>query len=150
VFGTALFAVIALLSGAPPASACEATAVHGPAVRAGPFRGYIVPRYDIVEGRFRLHVGPYRDREEGLSQKIPWFVPARYGPARRLTVTWRQLDGGGRFRLRLRGAPDAPGHRSRWVYPSSFSPRREGCWRLRFVSGKAQGRLTVLVAGRGR
>jgi hypothetical protein len=146
---TVLAVVVATLAGAPAAVACEATPVDGRSVRAGHFRGYIVPRYDVVDGRFRLHVGDFRDRDAGLTQKIPWFVPARHNPTARLTIWWRRLDGDGRFRVRLQGAPDAPSHRNRWVYPSGFSPPREGCWRLRFRSGEARGRLTVLVRGRG-
>jgi hypothetical protein len=131
---------------APAAAACDATPVRDGAVRAGPFKGLIVPEHDVVDGRFRLHVGAYRDRETGLSQKIPWFVPRRVGPTERLTVRWRQLDGSGRFTSRLQGAGPA---RGRQVFPSSFSPPRAGCWRLRFRSGDARGSLTVLVKDRG-
>jgi hypothetical protein len=59
-------------------AACLATPVHGNVVRAGPFVGYVVPLYDVVNGRFRLHVGEYRNPATGLSQKIPWFIPRRY------------------------------------------------------------------------
>jgi hypothetical protein len=129
-------------------AACLATPVHGDVVRAGPFSGYVVPQYDVINGRFRLHVGGYRDPATGLSQKIPWFVPQSYPVGGSLTVSGRRLDAnGGSFKtvLHQSWSPNSPG---RWVYPSSFSPPRAGCWRLKFASGYVRGTLTVLVANR--
>jgi hypothetical protein len=126
-------------------AACLATPVHGDVVRAGPFVGYVVPQYDVINGRFRLHVGGYRDPATGLSQKIPWFVPQGYPVHGSLTVTGRRMGAsGGRFKTVLwqSWSENSPG---RLVYPSIFSPPRAGCWRLKFASGRVQGTLTVLV-----
>jgi hypothetical protein len=143
----AWLAALTVLGLPAAAQACDATPVRGGAVKAGPFKGLVVPEHDVVDGGFRLHVGAYRDREAGLSQKIPWIVPRRFGPGQRLTVRWRRLDGNGRFTVRLRGV--SPSSERRQVFPSSFSPPQEGCWRLRFRSGDARGSLTVLVRDRG-
>src|ERR1041385_1608853 len=80
------------LTAATARAACPATPVHGSVVRAGAFTGYVTPAYDVVQGRFRLHVGEYRDRATGLSQKIPWFVPLRYRVSDWLVVRGRRLD----------------------------------------------------------
>jgi hypothetical protein len=128
-----------------PPPGCAATRVHGEAVRAGPFTGYIVPDYDVVDGRFRLRVGTYRDRETGLSQKIPWFSRAGAPVARRLRVRGTRLGPDTRhFTQVLRRAVNG-GSRGRSVFPSVLNPPAEGCWRLRLTSGRATGRLTVLV-----
>jgi hypothetical protein len=71
VIGAAAFVSTADGSGR---SQCAATPVRGNVVKAGVFTGYIAPRYDVVGGRFRLHVGEYRDSAIGLSQKIPWYA----------------------------------------------------------------------------
>jgi hypothetical protein len=127
---------------------CLATPVHADTVRAGSFVGYIVPQYDVVNGRLRLHVGKYRDRATGLSQKIPWFIPRRYPVRASVVVVGRRLGRvGGRFKDVLHQA-GSPGDSDRWVFPSSFSPPRAGCWRLTFRSGLVTGRLTVLVSNR--
>jgi hypothetical protein len=129
-------------------AACLATPVHGNTVRAGPFVGYIVPQYDVVNGRFRLHVGEYRDRATGLSQKIPWFIPRRYPVRASVVVVGRRLGSvRGRFRDVLHQAA-SPTDSEMWVFPSSFSPPRAGCWRLTFHSGRVTGKLTVLVSNR--
>jgi hypothetical protein len=141
-----LAAVAAVLVAAASTPDCAATRVHGETVRAGPFVGNIVPRYDVVGGRFRLHVDGMRDADTGLSQKIPWWVSRRVHVTRRLVISGRRLDGSGRFRVLLRRVPGDPGH---WVYPSNLSPPHAGCWRLRFHSGRVRARLTVLVLGRG-
>jgi hypothetical protein len=128
----------------PPAG-CAATRVHGEVVRAGPFTGSIVPDYDVVDGRLRLRVGGYRDRETGLSQKIPWFSRAGAPVGRRLRIRGTRLGPDTRhFTQNLRRAVNG-GSRGRSVYPSIVTPPAEGCWRLRFSSGRATGRLTVLV-----
>jgi hypothetical protein len=116
-------------------------------VKVGPFRGMIVPQYDVVDGRFRLHVGGHRDKATGLSQKIPWFVPMRAGSRPRLLVTGTRLSPSRRtFRQRLRRA-EFPGQdqERRYVYPSNISPPAEGCWRLRFQSGTIDAHVIVLV-----
>jgi hypothetical protein len=69
------------------ATAGTATEVHGNAVRPRPLNGVIVPEYDVLDGRFRFRVGTYRDRNAGLSQKLPWCLRsgASAGPWLRLT-----------------------------------------------------------------
>jgi hypothetical protein len=136
--------MVALLASA----ACLATPVHGDVVRAGPFVGYIVPQYDVVNSRFRLHVGEYRNPATGLSQKIPWFIPRRYPVRGSLVVVWRRL---GSVRVRFRTVLHqtwSPSNPKRWVFPSSFSPPNAGCWRLTFQSGRVTGELTALVSNR--
>jgi hypothetical protein len=125
---------------------CLAAPVHGDRVRAGPFVGGIVPRYDVVEGRFRLHVGGYRV-PGSLSQKIPWFAPRGAHVSNFLVVVGRRLDRPGSFRQRFTRAysPDTP---EAVVFPSNLAPPRAGCWRLTFMSGRLVGSLTVLVSNR--
>jgi hypothetical protein len=122
---------------------CLAAPVEGDRVHAGPFSGLIMPEYDVVDGRFRLHVGPYRDRAAGFSQKIPWSLPEKYSVGERLTVVGRRLaPPGGTFTDYLQeGGTDSVG---RW-YPSAFSPPKAGCWRLTFKTGRTTGSLIVLV-----
>ena len=118
---------------------CPATRVDGQRVWAGPFWGLIVRRYDVVNGRFRLHVGQYRDRATGLSQKIPWRVSGEADVGRRLDIRARRLPPRSprRFHQRL--------HNAGGIFPSIIKPPAEGCWRLRFTSGSARGKLIVLV-----
>jgi hypothetical protein len=107
----------------------------------------ITRQYDVVDGRFRLHVGGYRDKAIGLTQKIPWFVPMRAGTVRRLLVTGTRLSPSRRtFRqgLARAGYPGQEQER-RYVYPSNISPPAAGCWRLRFQSGRVDARVVVLV-----
>jgi hypothetical protein len=135
-----------LLAALLASAACLATPVHGNVVRAGPFVGYIVPQYDVVNGRFRLHVGDYRNSATGLSQKIPWYIPRRYPVRRSVVVVGRRLGPvKGWFRNLLYGAW-SPSDPNRRVFPSSFSPPSAGCWRLTFQSGSVTGKLTVLVS----
>jgi hypothetical protein len=49
-------------------AACLATPVHGGVVKAGPFVGRVAPGYDVVGGRLRLHVGPWRVRRGLIRQ----------------------------------------------------------------------------------
>jgi hypothetical protein len=125
--------------------ACSATRVQGSVVRAGPFIGRIAPAYDVLDGRFRLRVGEYRDRATGLSQKIPWFVQRGARVGRSLLIVGERVGPSPRtFRQRLRRTEDSAGQ---GVFPSIIAPPAEGCWRLRFTSGKTTAHLTVLVAG---
>jgi hypothetical protein len=126
------------------AFACQATQVRGDYVHAGPFAGGIDRDYDIVNGGFRLHVGPWRNRSIGLTQKIPWFLPGKYRVGVYLVVRGRRLaPTRGAFTVRLpeAGGPDPKQH----VFPSTLSPPGAGCWRLTFQTGLVQGRLTVRV-----
>jgi len=127
---------------------CPATRVEGDSVRAGQFLGFIAPEYDVVNGRFRLHVGAYRDKETGLSQKIPWWITRRADVGRRLRIDARRLPPRSRrrFHQELRRTHGV-GDRRRWVFPSIIEPPAEGCWRLRFKSGTTVGGLIVLVRG---
>ena len=129
-------------------SQCAAQPVRGNVVKAGVFTGYISQQYDVVGGRFRLHVGDYRNRATGLSQKIPWFAPTDSGVNGDLLVTWTRLDPLPSRRFTVR-APTGGIYPQGYVYPTSFSPPSAGCWRLTFRSGSVTARLTVLVRGRG-
>jgi hypothetical protein len=124
---------------------CLATRVDGAKVHAGPFTGLIDPDYDVVDGRFRLHVGVYRDRGTGLYQKVLWSLPLSYrvGPA--LVVHGRRLaPPRGTFTQRLAeaGSPSTP---DKHYFPSTMRPPRAGCWRLSFTTGVVRGYLTVRV-----
>jgi hypothetical protein len=122
---------------------CLATPVRGDYVHAGPFAGGIDPDYDILKGRFRLHVGPWRNRSIGLTQKIPWFLPGKYRVGVYLIVRGRRLaPAGGSFTVRL---PEGGTEPSQHVFPSTLSPPKAGCWRLSFRTRLVQGRLTVRV-----
>jgi heat shock protein HslJ len=122
----------------------RATRVDGSKVRAGPFVGLIYPEYDVVNGRFRLHVGPHRDRTAGLSQKILWRVSRQADVGRRLRIRGRRLPplSPRTFRQKLRRAG---GDENQWNFPSIIRPPAEGCWRLRFTSGSTTRSLVVLV-----
>jgi hypothetical protein len=123
---------------------CPATRVDGAKVRAGPFVGLIAPEYDVLNGRFRLRVGAYRDRTTGLSQKILWSISRPADVGRRLRIDARRLPPLSlrKFRQKLRRAG---GDKKRWFFPSIIKPPAEGCWRLRFRSGTTAGSLIVLV-----
>ena len=136
-------ALLALLASA----ACLATPVQGNKVKAGPFTGVVMPQYDVVQGRFRLHVGPYRDRVTGLSQKIGWVVPVRYRVGGWLTVTGRRLNPSRQTFWQKFEEAYSPDFHDGWVFPSDITPPSAGCWRLTLSSGNATGTLTVLVRG---
>ena len=125
---------------------CLAKTVDGDKVRAGPFTGFIAPQYDVVDGRFRLHVGGFRDRATGLSQKIPWYLPHSYRVGTFLFVHGQRLSPpGAAFTQRLAegGSPDPAQH----VFPSILRPPSAGCWRLSFRTRYVRGYLVVRVDG---
>src|SRR5690349_2550708 len=94
--------VVLLLAVADAGAACRATPVRGNYVHAGPFSGAVSRPYDVLDGRFRLRPGPYRDRETGLSQKLPWFISRKHEIGQRLTIVGRRLGNRrGRFVMRL-------------------------------------------------
>jgi hypothetical protein len=126
---------------------CPAARVDGNKVHARPFTGVIDPRYDVVDGRFRLHVGAYRNRATGLSQKIAWLLPEKYDAGEALAVVGRSLT------LRRRTFRDTfqnvGVYEGNYAFPSALEPPSAGCWRLTFKTGRATGSLVVLVRGRG-
>lgn len=101
---------------------------------------------DVLNGRFRLRVGGYRDKQRGLTQKIPWPVSRRAAVGRRLRIDAKRLppQTPRTFHQKLRRT-SALGDRKRWFFPSIIRPPAEGCWRLRFRSGRTTGRLVVVV-----
>lgn len=141
MFGPALAALAAATCLATPVSA------DGTRVKAGPFVGYTVPDYDVVNGRFSLRVGGMRT--ETLSSKIPWFVPRRYRVGGELVVTGTRVTRPARFVQRFYKA-FSPANPARHTFPSIIDPPATGCWRLTFRSGRATGSLVVLVRPRVR
>lgn len=135
--------VYASATGATLSSAeCPAALVRNGKVKAGPFTGHITPRYDVVDGRFRLHVGPYRDRTTGLSQKIPWYISPEFRAGNSLVVTGTRLvPAPARTFKQTFAAAGGRGH----IFPSTISPPSAGCWHLKFLSPPVHGSLTVLV-----
>jgi hypothetical protein len=127
-------------------AACLATPVQGDVVRAGPFTGGISRQYDVVDGRFRLHVGDYRDEVTGLSQKIPWFVPRRSRVGGSVLVVGRRLGSTRRIFKDVLHEAWSPSDPDQRVFPSSFSPPSAGCLRLTFTSRRVKATLTVLVS----
>ena len=123
---------------------CPATRVDGQHVHAGRFTGAISPDYDVLNGRFRLRVGQYRDLKTGLTQKILWSVSRQAKVGARMRIEARRLPplSSRTFRMTLR-ATSATG--ARWFFPSIVRPPAEGCWRLRLTSGTTTGSLIVLV-----
>jgi hypothetical protein len=125
---------------------CVATRVDGLYVRAGRFTGAITPEYDVLNGRVRLRVGGYRDKTTGLTQKIPRSVSRRADVGKRLRFDAKRLPPltPQTFHQKLRRT-SALGDRERWFFPSIIRPPADGCWRLRFRSGRTSGSLTVVV-----
>jgi hypothetical protein len=142
-----LIGTVAVVSGSPleASAACRATPVRGDTVRAGPFTGYITRPYDVLDGRFRLRVGKYRDESSGLTQKIPWFAPARSSIGRTLTLTAVRLGPRPRRYKLTRRRADSSDSPNKYVFPSIVAPPAEGCWRVTLTSGRTTARLTVLV-----
>lgn len=139
-----LLVVASSIASAAASEECLANPVRNGKVKVGPFVGLIAPEYDVVNGRFRLHVGFYRDRTTGLSQKIPWFVAfddrARVGNT--LIVTGKRLfpAPARTFKQKFYGAGGGNAG-----FPTNISPPASGCWRLTFKSGRVSPSLTVLV-----
>jgi hypothetical protein len=131
-------------SGRRIAAACIVSPVGGSTVHAGVISGGIAADYDVVDGRFRLHVGPYRDVERGLTQKILWWLPQSYRVGARLVVRGHTLSGRKRTvtqRFWEAGTSDS----TRRYFPSIVSPPSAGCWRLTLQTGKVRNALTVRV-----
>jgi hypothetical protein len=132
-------------SGKPVARTCPASPVDGEQVHAGVITGGIDPYTDVVDGRFRLHVGEYRDVASGIFQKILWWVPsARKGIGGQLVIRGRTLYGRNRTfvqKFQYAGTEDQT-NRS---FPSTIVPPSAGCWRLTLTTGKLRNALTVRV-----
>jgi hypothetical protein len=132
-------------SGKEQARTCPASPVDGNYVKAGVIWGGITPGTDVAEGRFRLHVGKYRD--EGLFQKILWSVPASRRAGGQLVVRGRTLFGHERTfvqRFPQAGTED----QARRYYPSTIIPPSAGCWRLTLTTGRLRNALVVRVIPR--
>ena len=127
--------------------ACAARWVDGGSARARWLTGLIVPRYDVIDGRFRLHVGTYRDCGTGLSQKIPWFARSGAPVGRSLRLTATRLGPRRRTFSHVFRRPGDGTRGVRSVYPSMIAPPARGCWRLEFTSGRSRATLTALVRG---
>jgi hypothetical protein len=126
---------------------CLATPVHTlpnsglVVVRSGPITGGITASYDVVGGRFSLHVGPWRVKDS-LTQKIPWFVRdvAHAGPTLELTAVRLAPLPARTFRQTFTAA-SSPSD----VYPSIISPPSAGCWRLTMRTGSITVAFVALV-----
>jgi hypothetical protein len=113
---------VSLVAALLASATCLATPVHGDAVRAGPFTGYVVPQYDVVNGRFRLHVGAYRNRAAGLSQKIPWFVPRSVPVKGSLVVVGRRLGSVKRSFKDVLQQTSSSNNPHQWGFPVELQP----------------------------
>jgi hypothetical protein len=110
-------------------------------VRSGPITGYLVKQYDVVRGRFSLHVGGERVKG-GLSQKIPWWVREGSGAGPEIVLTGTRLSPlpAQTFRQVFRAAMSPTD-----VYPSNIEPPSAGCWRLTMRTGRITVRFVALV-----
>jgi hypothetical protein len=151
--GTVALGVFALAgtagsSSTTPASSCRSKYIGASNwVRAGHFKGAITREYDVVNGRFRLRVGGYRNRATGLTQKILWAIASKYPVRGELVVRGKRMHSKRRFtqRLPMAGSDDP----SQNYFPSIIAPPAQGCWKLTFRSGHVVGRLRVWVHGHG-
>jgi hypothetical protein len=151
--GCLLLAALALVLGGTASSlgahgtggaACVASPVDGSVVHAGVITGGIDPYTDVVDGRFRLRVGPWRDRATGLTQKILWWAPSSRRAGGVLVVRGRTILGRKKTfvqRLFEAGTED----QSRRYYPSIIKPPSAGCWRLTLKTGRLRNALTARV-----
>ncbi len=133
-------------SGKPVARSCPASPVDGTVVHAGVITAGIDPDTDVVDGRFRLHVGEYRDLARGIFQKVLWWAPSNRRVGGELVVRGRTLFGRKRTflqRLNRAYADDT----TRAFYPSTIVPPSAGCWKLRLRTGHLRNSLVVRVDG---
>lgn len=140
-------AVAGAATGERISTVCPASPVDGNVVHAGVITGGIDSLTDVVDGRFRLRVGPYRDVTTGLTQKILWTVPAdRRAANGRLIVRGKTIRGKRRTFVQKfwEAGTDDPTHR---YYPSIISPPHAGCWRLTLQTGRLRNALVVRVDG---
>jgi hypothetical protein len=131
-------------SGTPVAQTCPASPVDGEAVHAGVITAGIDPYTDVVDGRFRLHVGEYRDVANGIFQKVLWWAPSDRRVGGRLVVRARTLYGPKRtFVQRLNRAYSDDTTKA--FYPSTVIPPSAGCWKLTLTTGKLRNSLVARV-----
>ena len=128
---------------------CLSKHVGGGWVQAGHFRGAIDHETDVMKnGRLRLRVGPYRNREAGLTQKILWIIDSKYPVSGQIVLRGKRLSREHRrFRQKFQLAgQDNPGV---YAFPSIVAPPAEGCWKFTLRSRSVVGRLKVWVHGHG-
>jgi hypothetical protein len=132
-----------------PAPPCLATRVQTLAtgsviVRSGPITGYLTQAYDVVSGRFSLHVGPWRVTDR-LSQKIPWFVRANAGAGPSIVMTATRLAPLPTTTFKSTFPTGGSGYPQGMVFPSNINPPSAGCWRLTMRTGRVTAGFVVLV-----
>jgi hypothetical protein len=128
--------------------ACPASRVDGNLVHAGVITGGIDPETDVVDGRFRLHVGELRDVASQTFQKILWYAPANRRLGGQLVVRGRRIFGPkGTFVQKFNRAYAVPDDATRAFYPSTIIPPSAGCWRLTLTTGKLRNALVARVDG---
>jgi hypothetical protein len=127
------------------ASACLAAPVQAGKVHAGPFTAAVQRPYDVVNGRFRLHVGPYRDAKRHLIQQLDWTVARGSRVQSRLSVTAVRLSPPPRTVFAQWFPVSATALPRGRVFPTLLQPSSAGCWRLTLQTGGAKAALIVLV-----
>jgi hypothetical protein len=138
-------ALLALLA----STACLATPVQtlsngSVVVRSGPVTGYISSGYDVVRGRFSLHVGGWRVKDS-LSQKIPWYVRDGAGATGAIAMTATRLSPLPRATFRQTFTTGGGGYPQGTVFPSNIEPPSAGCWRLTMRTGPIAVSFVALV-----
>jgi hypothetical protein len=128
---------------------CLATPVRtsqtgSPFVRSGPITGYVTAGYDVVGGRFSLHVGPWRVKDD-LTQKIPWYVRANAGAGASIVMTAVRLAPLPARRFRQTFQTGGSGYPQGVVFPSIINPPSPGCWRLTMRTGEVTASFVALV-----
>ena len=127
-------------------SACPASPVDGSVVHAGVITGGIDPYTDVVDGRFRLHVGDVRDVATQTYQKILWSVPANRRIGGQLVLRGRTLYG--RVRTFVQKFQYAwTEDQTRRYFPSTVVPPSAGCWRFILTTGHLRNALVARVDG---
>jgi hypothetical protein len=147
-FGALAVASGGMAGGRHAVATCPASPVDGARVHAGVITAGIDPYTDVVDGRFRLHVGEYRDLANGIFQKILWWAPSDRRVGGRLVVRGRTLFGPKRtFVQRFdRAYTDDPAD-TKAYYPSTVVPPSAGCWKLTLTTGKLRNALVARVDG---
>jgi len=126
--------------------ACPAARVDGNLVHAGAITGGIDPYTDVVDGRFRLHVGEIRDAATQTYQKILWWAPVNRRIGGELVMRGRTLYGPKRTfvqKFQYAGTDD----QTRRYFPSTVVPPSAGCWKLTLSTGKLRNSLVARVDG---